>query len=146
MKAKYVLLSLPIILFLFLIQNCSTNTSKITDNSNSKDNGYNETFHKTGWITDTRYRSVIFIITDDECKNSSAADIEEKIKFQSYKHLQKEFNPSYTRNASIQIKNLVENAGILVKLDKGCAKSNVYFYDIEKNELKADFEKIQNLK
>lgn len=125
-------------------QNCLKNSTKKTQKP--EENGFNESFRKTGWITENRYRAIVFIITDDECKNSSPAEIEEKIRFEAYKNLQKDLNPSYNRNASIQIKNLADSSGKVIKQDKDCIEGNIYFYDLEKNDLKAEFEKIKNIK
>jgi len=109
-------------------------------------NGLNESFRKTGWISESKYRAVVFIITDDECKNSSNPEIEERIRFEAYKNLQKELNPAFNRNASNQIKILADTYGKMVQTTKECATGNVYFYDLEKKDLKSDFEKIKNLK
>ena len=140
-----------IIIFIFFlvslsIQDCSKETTKKTDIVNINGNEFSESFRKTGWITDKKYRAVIFIITLDECKKSSLTDIEDKIKFEAYKNLQKELNPSFNRNASIQIKNLADNSGKLIKQNRDCVESNIYVYDLEKNDLKAEFEKIKNIK
>lgn len=135
-----------LILLIFSIQNCSTKPVKKPENNNSNGNGYNESFRKIGWIAENQYRSVIFIITEDECRNSSEAELREKIQFESYKNLQKELNPAFNRNASIQIKNLIENSGKLVKTSEECRETNIFFFDIEKRDLKSDFEKIKNLK
>ena len=146
MKKKYVMSFLALILLIFSIQNCSTKPVKKAENNNSNQNGYNESFRKIGWIAENQYRSVIFIITEDECRNSSEAELREKIQFESYKNLQKELNPAFNRNASIQIKNLIENSGKLIKTNEECRETNIFFFDIEKRDLKADFEKIKNLK
>jgi len=127
--------------------NCLTDSQKkIKNNNKNGGNGFNESFRQTGWISDKKYRAVVFILTDEESKNSSAAEIEERIKFEAYKNLQKELNPSFNRNASNQIKNLADNFGKMIKTKKVSADSNMYFYDIEKNELKTDFDEIKNLK
>ena len=135
-----------LILLIFLIQSCLTDSTKKTDIKNGSQNGFNETFRKTGWITESKYRAVIFIITDDECKNSSVAEIEEKIKFESFKNLQKELNPAFNRNVSAQIKILADNFGKIIKVERECEEGNIYFFDLEKKDLKSDFEKIKNLK
>jgi hypothetical protein len=137
---------LALILLIYSTQSCSTKPVKKPDINSSNQNGYNESFRKIGWMTENKYRSVIFIITEDECKNSSRSELDEKIKFESYKHLQKELNPAFNRNASVQIKNLIENSGKLVKISEECRESNIFFFDIEKKDLKSDFEKIKNLK
>ncbi len=146
MKKKYVMSCFALILLIFSIHSCSTKPVKKTDSNNSNQNGFNESFRKIGWIGENKYRSVIFIITEDECRNSSDAELMEKIQFESYKNLQKELNPAFNRNASIQIKNLIENSGKLVKTSQDCSESNIFFFDIEKRNLKADFGKIKNLK
>ncbi len=132
---------------LLFIAGCRTDTgNRPGGNPVNGSNGYNESFRKTGWITDTRYRAVVYIITEDECKKSSDQEIQEKIRFEAYKHLQRELSPDYNRNASIQIKNLADSYGKMTKGDKDCVEKNVFFYDIEKSNLKNDFEKIKNLK
>jgi len=145
-KKKYLMSSFVLILLIFMIQSCLTDSTKKTVIKNGNQNGYNESFRKTGWITESKYRAMIFIITDDECKNSSPAEIEEKIKFESFKNLQKELNPTFNRNVSPQIKNLADNFGKIIKIEKECVEGNIYFFDLEKKDLKSDFEKIKNLK
>lgn len=135
-----------LILMIFLIQSCLTDSTKKPDTKNVNQNGYNESFRKTGWITENKYRAVIFIITDDECKNSSSFEIDEKIKFESFKNLQKELNPTFNRNVSTQIKVLADNFGKIIKIERECEEGNIYFFDLEKKDLKSDFEKIKNLK
>lgn len=146
MNKKFTILFLILLVLSSVIHNCKSDPSKKTETLNTNNNGYNESFRKTGWINETKYRAVIYIITNDECKKSSLAEIEEKIKFEAYKNLQNELNPSFNRNASIQIKALADNSGKMIKIEKDCTESNIYFYDIEKNDLKSDFEKIKNLK
>ncbi len=149
MKKTYLLYSFLFFLSIFVIQNCATDSQKKPKDNNTnttQENGYNETFMKTGWIKEDRYRAVVFIITKDECSNSSSQLVEEKIRNEATRNLQKELNPSLNRNASTQIKILTENSGKMIKPEKGCVESNVYFFDLEKNNLKSDFEKIKNLK
>jgi len=105
-----------------------------------------ESYKKTGWIDDTRYRAVVFILTLEECKTNSAGEIEERIKFEAFKQLQKELNPSFGRNATVQIKNLMNKCGKVTAAGQSCIESNVYFYDLEKNDLRTDFINIKNLK
>jgi len=145
-KKKYLISSFVLILLIFTIQSCLTDSTKKTVIKNGNQNGYNESFRKTGWINESKYRALIFIITDDECKNSSSVEIEEKIKFESFKNLQKELNPTFNRNVSPQIKNLADNFGKIIKIEKECVEGNIYFFDLEKKDLKSDFEKIKNLK
>ncbi len=149
MKKKYVILCCSLILIAFSIQNCLTDSQKKPEDNIAKsqnENGYHETFLKTGWIKDNKYRAVVFIITNDECKNSSRQVIEEKIKYEAFRNLQKELNSTMSRNASNQIKTLIDSSGKMKKPEVECVESNIYFYDLEKNDLKSDFEKIKNLK
>lgn len=146
MKKKYFISCLVLFLLAFLAQNCLTE-SKIKPESEMKDvkKSLNESFRKTGWISENKYRAVVFVITNEECEHSTDLEIEERIKNEAYKFLQKELNPSYNRNAFVQIKGLSDNFGKLIKADKDCVDGNIYFFDIEKKDLKADFEKIKNL-
>jgi len=144
---KYFPLYFMLAILIFLLQNCQTENKKKPDDKNvNSQNVLTETFRKTGWITENQYRVVVFIITNEECEHSSQSEIEEKIKFEAYKNLQKDLSPSFNRNASTRIKLLTDSYGKLIKADKGCVDGNVYFYDLEKNDLKVEFEKIKNLK
>lgn len=145
MQKKYIA-AFIIILMSLSVQNCLKKTIKKPPIQDSNDTKINESFRKTGWLTESKYRVVIVVITFDECKKSTAAEIEEKIRFEAYKNLQKELNPVFNRNASIQIKNLADNYGKTAKQDKDCIDSNIYVFDLEKNDLKAEFEKIKNIK
>ena len=147
MSKKYLLFFIMLLFLTFSIQNCLTDSKKkLNDIKTADQNGFDETFHKTGWISDSKYRAVVFVITNDECKNSSLSEIEEKIRFEAYKNLQKELNPSFNRTTANQIKSMTDISGQMIKTGKGCDDSNVYFYDLEKKDLKSDFEKIKNLK
>ena len=108
--------------------------------------GLLESYRKTGWITEEKYRAVVFIITNDECLNTPGPEIEERIKLEAYKQLQKELNPSFSRNASVQIKNIIDRHGSVITAGQSCIESNVYFFDIEKKDLKREFVNIKNLK
>jgi len=126
------------------------NTSNINNannaNNTNKKNELYESFRKVGWIKDDRYRTIVFIITSEECNNSPIADIETKVKLAAYNHLQKELNPSSNRNAAVQIKNLIDSFGELIQVDKDSNSENIFFYDIVKKDLKSDFEKIKHTK
>jgi len=128
----------------------ANNLPKITSQDSTGDinkkNELYESFRKIGWIKEDRYRALVFIITSDECHNSSIADIESRIKLAAYNSLQKELNPSSNRNASIQINKLIDSYGKMKQVDKNCNSENIFFYDIIKNDLKSDFEKIKNTK
>jgi len=144
---RYFVCFFMLFLLAFSLQSCLTDAQKKPKDSNTNgQSGINESFRKTGWIAENKYRAVIFIITIDECKNSSLAEIEEKIKFEAYKNLQKDLSPSFNRNATNQIKYLADNFGKVIKAEKECVDGNIYFYDLEKPDLKSDFEKIKNLK
>jgi hypothetical protein len=134
--------------FVFLsIQNCLTESKKNNDKQNLEcDTALVESFQKTGWISEIKYRSVVYIMTDEESKSSTPTEIEDKIRYEAYKQLQKEFNPSFDRHAAAQIKKLVDNFGKIEKHDKECVGSKIYFYDIEKKDLNSDFKSIKNLK
>jgi hypothetical protein len=134
-------------LIIFFLQNCLTDSQKKPKNNNTNgEKGINESFRKTGWITATKYRAVIFIMTADECKNSSLSEIEERIRLEAYKNLQKELSPSYNRNAVNQIKYLADNYGKMMTSDKECVDGNIYYYDLDKPDLRLDFERVKNLK
>lgn len=146
MKKKYFIVFLLLSVSQFTMVECLTDTNRKAVNKNNKDVQLTQSFQKTGWLTHEKYRSVVYILTDDECKNSTNTEIEEKIKYEAYKQLQKELNPTFNRNISVQIKKLLDNFGKIEKLEKDCYGSNIYFYDIEKQNLESDFMNIKNIK
>ncbi|HOP30779.1 MAG TPA: hypothetical protein P5120_10275 [Spirochaetota bacterium] len=133
---------------LFTVQFCmkkqTVENSKLPSIIEQKD--LSESYKKTGWINDSKYRAVVFILTLEECKSNSAGEIEERVKFEAFKQLQKELNPSFGRNATVQIKNLMNKHGRVIAAGQSCIESNVYFFDLEKKELRTDFINIKNLK
>ncbi|HOP63124.1 MAG TPA: hypothetical protein PK358_10935 [Spirochaetota bacterium] len=112
----------------------------------NREKNLSESYKKTGWLDEGRYRAVVYIITLEECKNSPENEIHERIKLEAYKHLHKELNPAFNRNASVKIKSLIEKYGRVIAAGKSCIESNIYFFDLEKNDLKADFINIKNIK
>lgn len=137
-----------IVLSLLTVQFCvkKQTVEKTTLPSLIDQKDLSESYKKTGWINDSRYRAVVFILTLEECKTNSADEIDERVKFEAFKQLQKEFNPSFSRNATVQIKSLMDRHGKVIAAGQSCIESNVYFYDLEKKELRTDFINIQNLK
>jgi hypothetical protein len=137
-----------IILLLLTVQFCikkqtveNTNLPVVIDQKNLA-----ESYKKTGWLDDTRYRAVVFIFTLEECRSNSVSEIEERVKFEAFKQLQKELNPSYSRNATVQIKGLMDKHGRIIAAGQSCIESNVYFFDLEKKDLRTDFINIKNIK
>jgi len=121
-------------------------TNQDTTSNVKKNDEIHESFRKVGWITDSRYRVLVFIITRDECYNSPKSDIEAKLKLAAYTSLQHELNPSANRNASAQIKKMIDDFGEMIQVDKSCNSENIFFYDVVKNDLKLNFEKIKQTK
>lgn len=146
MKRRYFIIFLLLFVSQLSIVECMTEANRKIVNSNNSNVQIAQSFQKTGWITPVKYRSVVYILTDEECRNSTNAEIEEKIKYEAYKQLQKELNPTFNRNTSLQIKKLLDNFGKVEKLERDCYGSNIYFYDIEKNNLESDFQNIKNIK
>lgn len=125
----------------------NTNVNNNNSINSSNDNvGIDETFKHTGWINDTRYRSVIYILTYEECKTSSKDQIEEKIKYEALKNIQRELNITSSRNQSVKIKNLIENYGVMIPDVIKCDKNNIFYFDIQKNNLQIEFQNIKNMK
>jgi hypothetical protein len=112
---------------------CARDITKTTPSDNDvKSGGYNETFKKTGWISDTKYRAVIYILTYEECIASTREQIEEKIKYEAIKHLQNEMKITFNRNQSAKASALMENYGLMSPDKINCIENNIFFYDIEK--------------
>lgn len=139
---------LTIVLTIATVQYCTKKQKddKVTLPQVIEQKDLSESYKKTGWIEEDRYRAVVYIITREECQVNKVSDIEEKIKLEALKQLQKELNPSYNRNASVQIRNLLDKYGNVIAAGQSCIDSNVYFFDVVKKDLKTDFINIKNLK
>lgn len=116
------------------------------NNGNTGNNGYNETFKKTGWISDTKYRAVIYILTYEECIASTKDQIEDKIKYEALKHLQGEMNTTFNHNQTAKARNLLDNYGLMSPNDIKCTENNIFYFDIDKKDLKLEFQNIKNTK
>ena len=127
-------------------QDSPNSTIGDTKKEEKKDDEINESFRKIGWIKDNKYRALVFIITPDECRNSSMSDIKAKLELAAFTSLNKELNPTANRNASAQIKKMIDSFGEMKQVDKNCNSENIFFYDIVKKDLKSEFEKIRNTK
>ena len=128
---------------------CSKDINKNTvpdNNGGIVNNGYNETFKKTGWISDSKYRAVIYILTYEECSASTREQIEEKIKYEAVKHLQAEMNTTFNHNQNAKARNLLDNFGLMSPYDFKCSENNIFYFDIEKKDLKLEFQNIKNTK
>ena len=142
----YIILILAVIL---TINYCGKKITKKTPDdkhTSENENIINETFKDTGWMSETRYRAVIFILTYEECRASTRDQIEEKIKFEAVRHLQKSLNVTFSRNQLARVKNLLDNYGILLPDEIKCSENNIFYFDIEKNDLSIEFNNIKNLK
>ena len=148
-KSSTILLSLFFLTIAVLTaQYCSKNQidTKVPVVKPSGNDNLEESYRNIGWINDSRYRTGVYILTKEECAGSRKDEIDDRIRMESFKHLQKELNPSFNRNAAVQIKSLIDNYGKVITAGSSCMESNVYFFDIEKKDLKTDFINIKNLK
>lgn len=145
LKILAVITAAALCAFLF----CSKEVTKNNDTENNYgngNNGYNETFKKTGWISDTKYRAIIYILTYEECKASTKEQIEEKIKNEALRHLQSEMNITFNHNQTAKTRNLLDNFGFMSPNDINCSENNIFYFDIEKNNLRLEFQNIKNTK
>lgn len=123
-----------------------TKNNNSDNNGNAVNNGYNETFKKIGWISESKYRAVIYILTYEECNASTKEQIEEKIKYEALKHLQSEMDITFNHNQNAKARNLLDNFGLMIPDDIKCTENNIFYFDIEKNNLRLEFQNIKNTK
>jgi len=130
---------------------CSKN--KIKDdkqikNNNSYENGtlFSEQFRKTGWINSTRYRAVVHIQTYEQCIKNSPEYVREYLEIRALRCIQNELDTGLSREAAIQINNLIKKHGIILRPDLQCKEINIYYFDITKENLQIDFDNIKTLK
>jgi len=145
LKASAVITAALICFCLFCSREVTKNNAG-DNKSNIKNNGYNETFKKTGWISETKYRAVIYILTLEECNGSTREQVEEKIKYEAIKHLQAEMNITFTHNQHSRANNLIANYGLMSPVDFKCTENNIFYFDIEKKDLKLEFQNIKNIR
>ncbi len=144
-KILAVITAAALSVFLFCSKEVTKNNNT-ENNYGNGNNGYNETFKKTGWISDTKYRAIIYILTYEECKASTKEQIEEKIKNEALRHLQSEMNITFNHNQTAKTRNLLDNFGFMSPNDINCSENNIFYFDIEKNNLRLEFQNIKNTK
>lgn len=144
---------IPVILFLIFsifIISCSREKIKSennTDNNSAHENPFlSEKFRKVGWINNSRYRAVVHIQTYDQCMKNSAQYVKEYLQMRALRTIQNELNTGQSRDAVIQINNLIKNNGIILRPDLQCKEINIYYFDIVKDSLQKDFQNIKTLR
>ena len=150
MKKRTIIFPLMVLFSILTFFYCGSEAKKdVTDEGrNGKDagNGYIETYKKTGWISENRYRAVVYILTLEECKNSTREQILEKMKFEAERRLQMEAGITFNRNQHARIKNLLDNYGEMTPDVIDCKENNIFYFDIEKENLQMDLNNIRNTK
>ncbi len=107
---------------------------------------FSEKFKKVGWINNSRYRAVIHIQTYEKCKNTSHEELCEHLEMIALRNIQHELKTGLSREASIQILNLIKDHGIILKPESKCSEINICYLDIVKENLKSVFRNIQSIK
>ncbi len=105
-----------------------------------------EKFKKVGWIDNSRYRAVIHIQTFEKCKNTSHDELCEYLEMIALRNIQHELQTGLSREASIQILNLIKDHGVILKPEPECGETNICYLDIVKENLKSVFKNIQSIK
>ncbi len=138
------------ILALILLVHVLCKKEQVRDNKNGKENPVSENNNKIdkkylneGFISGNVFRSVI-IATKEECEEGTA-DIEEKSKNRAFSSLQKYLQSTghYSGgNIKARLLNLINQNGRFIPLKKECRKNNIYYYDIEKEDIKGHLKRI----
>jgi len=116
------------------------------NNSSNGENLFSEKFKRTGWINSTRYRAVIHILTYDQCISYEKEILKDNLEMRAFRNLRNELGTAGSREADVQILNLIKNNGIILRPDLTCTDINIYYFDINKKNLTNDFKYIQSLK
>jgi len=147
---QYLIAGLCTVLLLLAI---SCTRDKVKDDSagkqENKNNGesiFSEKFKKTGWINSNRYRAVIHIFTYEQCISTRSEIIKDDLEIRAFRNIRNELGKSGSREADVHILNLIKNHGIILRPDLTCGEINIYYFDINKKNLKNDFKSIQSLK
>lgn len=117
-----------------------------SNSSKSENPLFTEKFRKIGWINNSRYRAVIHIQTYEKCKNTSQEEICEYLEMRALRNLQHELKTGLSREATIQILNLIKDHGSILRPELQCGEINVYYFDITRENLKSVFKNIQSIK
>lgn len=130
---------------------CSKQETKETQSpkstfSESENPLFSEKFKKVGWINNSRYRAVIHIQTYEKCKNTSHEELCEYLEMIALRNIQHELKTGLSREASIQILNLIKDHGVILQPESECGEINICYLDIVKENLKSVFRNIQSIK
>jgi len=146
------------LLFALMFFSCSGNGDILRENTHPNDKSKNENkaknkgekitrkYKKTGWIAENRYRALVYIVTEEECKSSSKGELENKIKNEAVISLHRSFNRGFNPKRNGALINLINNYGKLIIDNDECLKDNVYILDIIKEDLRQDLRRIKNIK
>ncbi len=103
----------------------------------SHDNDIDRTYLSEGFLSDSQYR-VVIISTREECEGN-VDDIKEKSRKRLIISLEKylvSINKKIDANTRVKIQNILNQYGRFSIKDKTCHEKNIFYYDVEKNDLK----------
>ncbi len=131
---------LPISLFLsIIISGACTRNVRETCPINPPDNGLKEIYSKEGFVSNDRFRVVIVQpVGKDMVDNESISQTARKRALFALKNYVLSQNGRITSNADAALLNIVNDNGKLSSQenDDRCATRKVFFYDIEKRNLR----------
>jgi len=142
---KFKIIAIFTIIPMLLIFSCSKKVKKDEDLTGKKDPvekteerdaRLDKKYMKEGFISNNTFR-VIILATLEECENDITG-IEEKARKRAIATLQKLLiskNRIVDNNVRTEILNIVNRYGNLKNKDIRCGNNNVFFFDIEKNNL-----------
>jgi hypothetical protein len=138
------------ILALVILMQVSCKKDQVKDSKNGGKDPVSENNHKInkkylneGFISRNIFRSVI-IATREECEEGTAG-IEEKSRNRAFTSLQKyiQSTGNYSGGKTkASLLNLINQNGRFIPLKRECSKNNVYYYDIEKKNIKGHLKRI----
>jgi hypothetical protein len=137
------------ILAIVILMQVSCKKDQVKDNNGGKDpvsennNKIDKEYLNEGFISRNIFRSVI-IATREECEEGTSG-IEEKSRNRAFTSLQKyvQSTGNYSgANTKARLLNLINQNGRFIPLKRECTKNNVYYYDIEKKNIKGHLKRI----
>ena len=147
MKKKIALVSaLFVMMFILCITSCSRNIATEPDKNISKKKStydFDPIYQKEGFIEKNIFRVVIVTIKSQ--KDTDMDSIKDTAKKRSLSTLQKylqENNKIINQNTTAQLLNLIEFNGSLKQKENISENHNIYYFDIEKQDVKRYVESV----
>ena len=147
MKTALVLLILSTALYPSCSRNVQTDEKEVKKETKIIQPLYDPQYEKEGFVSKNVYRVVI--VADQNIGEEDMDIVKDQAKKRLLSSLQKYIhsqNKTVSQNTTAHLLNLIDSSGTLMKQDKFTVKSSVFFFDINKDNIKRYVDSIPQMR